>query len=57
MTFTESLVEDATLGWLGGIGWSIAHGLEIAPGEPVAEGAGFAPVVFEGRLRAAADDS
>lgn len=31
--FTESVVEDAALEWLRGIGWSLRHGLEIPPGE------------------------
>jgi type I restriction enzyme R subunit len=34
VSFTESVVEDAALEWLRGIGWSLRHGLEIAPGEP-----------------------
>jgi hypothetical protein len=30
-TFTESVVEDAALAWLDSIGFSIAHGPDIAP--------------------------
>ena len=29
-TFTESIVEDAALAWLESLGWSIAHGSDIA---------------------------
>ena len=36
-SFTESVVEDATLAWLGSIGFTVKHGPEIAPGEPAAE--------------------
>ncbi len=31
--FTESVVEDAALTWLEGLGWTVKHGPEIAPGE------------------------
>jgi type I restriction enzyme R subunit len=34
--FTESVVEDAVLSWLESLGWSVAHGPDIAPGEPAA---------------------
>jgi len=30
-------VEDAALDWLRGLGWQVAHGPEIAPGELAAE--------------------
>lgn len=58
--FTESVVEDATLDILSGLGYAILHGPEIAPGEPGvedplqgAERADYADVVLMGRLRAA----
>ena len=35
--FTESIVEEAALAWLESLGWSVRHGLEIAPGESKAE--------------------
>jgi type I restriction enzyme, R subunit len=35
--FTESVVEDAALAWLEGPGWTVKHGLEIAPCEVTAE--------------------
>ena len=35
--FAESVVEDAALGWLGELKYSVLHGPEIAPGELAAE--------------------
>jgi hypothetical protein len=37
--FTEFVVEQAALAWLESLGWSVKHGLEIAPGEPGVGGA------------------
>ena len=34
--FTESVVEDAALAWLGSLGYTILHGPDIAVGEPAA---------------------
>ena len=34
---TESTVEDAALSWLGELGYAVAHGPEIAPGENLTE--------------------
>ncbi len=51
--FTESVVEDAALEWLGDLGYAVVAGPDIAPGEPAAERADFAQVVLEERLRAA----
>ncbi|MGO9310516.1 MAG: type I restriction endonuclease subunit R [Spirochaetia bacterium] len=50
---TESVVEDAALGWIKSLGYSIAHGPEIAPGEAAAERSNYAQVVLEERLRLA----
>lgn len=50
-SFTESLVEQAALTWVEGIGWSIRNGLEIAPGEPAAERLDFGQIVLAQRLR------
>jgi len=49
----ESLVEEATLSWLEGLGYAVKHGPEIAPGEPAAERADYGQVVLEDRLRQA----
>ena len=35
--FTESVVEDATLGWLESLGYAVLHGPDIVAGEPTAE--------------------
>ena len=53
MNFTESEVEDAALEWLAGLGWSVAHGPDIAPDAPHAERADYGQVVLERRLREA----
>jgi len=50
-SFTESIVEQAALAWLEGVGWSVRHGPEIAPGEPRAERGDYGQVVLAGRLR------
>lgn len=49
--FTESVVEQAVLAWLESLGWSVNHGLQIAPGEPGAERADYAQVLLDVRLR------
>jgi type I restriction enzyme R subunit len=53
--FTESVVEEAALAWLGALGYAVKHGPEIAAGEPAAERSdpGCRDVVLEGRLRQA----
>lgn len=53
--FTESVVEEATLDWLTGLGYTILHGPDIAAGEPTAErnDSGYRDVVLERRLRQA----
>ncbi len=48
---TEFDVEQAALGWLEGLGWRVAHGPDIAPGEPGAERAVYEEAVLERRLR------
>jgi len=35
--FSESIVEDAALAWLGALGYAVLHGPDIAMGEPAAE--------------------
>lgn len=49
--FTESVVETAALAWLEAIGWSIAHGPDIAPDMPAAERRDYGEVVLAQRLR------
>ena len=50
-TLTESIVEDAALDWLAGLGWSVAHGPDIAPDTLNAERADYGEVVLQRRLR------
>jgi type I restriction enzyme R subunit len=59
-TFTESVVEDAALGWLGALGYAVLHGPDISPGgdslTPTLsqrERGKYSDVVLEGRLRQA----
>ena len=52
---TESIVEAATLDWLEGLGWRIAHGPDIAPHSASAERADYSAVVLDHRLRNALD--
>jgi len=51
--FTESTVEDAALGWLESLGYSVLHGPDIATGELNAERSdpNYRDVVLEGRFR------
>jgi type I restriction enzyme R subunit len=49
--FTESVVEEAALTWLADLGYTVKHGLEIAPGELEAERTDYSQVVLERRLR------
>jgi type I restriction enzyme R subunit len=53
--FTESLVEEAALAWLEGLGYKVLHGPDIAAGEPGAErnDPNYRDVVLERRLRQA----
>lgn len=54
-SFTESVVEDAALAWLQGLGYAVLHGPDIAAGEPGAERSdpNYRDVVLDGRLRRA----
>ena len=54
-TFTESEVEAAALEWIEGLGWSAAHGPDIAPHADGAERADYSEVVLEPRLHDALD--
>lgn len=51
--FTESVVEEATLSWLAGLGYTIASGPDLAPGELFSERADYGQVVLIERLRQA----
>ena len=55
MNFTESVVEDAAIAWLEGLGYGVLHGPEIAAGESGAERSdpNYRDVVLERRLRQA----
>ncbi len=52
-TFTESVVEEATLQWLESLGFKPASGPSIAPGESMSERNDYGQVVLEDRLRQA----
>ena len=56
--FTESIVEDATLAWLGNLGYGVLHGPDISPGGDTLtlalsqrERGQYSDVVLERRLR------
>jgi len=49
--FTESIVEDAALAWLEGLGYTVQFGPTLAPGEPAAERDDYTQVVLPRRLR------
>ncbi len=51
----EADVEQACLTWLESLGWRIAHGPDIAPGDPFPERASYEDVLLERRLREALD--
>jgi type I restriction enzyme R subunit len=48
---TESVVEDAALDWLRGLGYDILSGLVIAPGEPATERVDYKQVFLFDRLQ------
>jgi type I restriction enzyme R subunit len=51
--FTESELEEAALDWLDGVGYTTAHGAEIAPGEARVERDDHHEVLLARRLREA----
>jgi type I restriction enzyme R subunit len=53
MSLNESHIEEATLEWLGELGYAIGHGPDMAPGEAASERDSFSDVVLKGRLREA----
>ncbi len=50
MSFSEAIIEEATLSWLDSLGYAVKNGLDIAPGEPAAERQDYSQVVLEDRL-------
>lgn len=50
-TLNESTVENAALAWFYELGYAVAHGPNMAPGEPAAERKTFADVLLVARLR------
>ena len=50
-TITESVVEHAALDWLRDVGWSVAHGPDIAPETPNTERDDYGQVILKRRLR------
>ncbi|HEY5043763.1 MAG TPA: type I restriction endonuclease subunit R, partial [Verrucomicrobiae bacterium] len=53
---SESVIEDAALDWLGGLGYEVLSGLAIAPGEPAAERADYKQVFLFDRLQTKLED-
>ena len=49
----EADVEAAAVGWLAGLGWSVAHGTEVNPDAAPAERADYSAVVLAATLREA----
>lgn len=50
---TESVVEEAALGWLAGLGYAVAHGPDIGPEGASPERGSYDEVLLAGRLREA----
>jgi type I restriction enzyme R subunit len=53
---SESIVEQAALDWLNGLGYEVLFGLVIAPGEPAAERADYKQVFLFDRLQTKLED-
>lgn len=53
MNITESIIEQATLDWFKGLGYSILNGPDIAPGELFPERTSYSDIILEGRVRSA----
>ena len=50
LPFTESVVEDAALGWLVDLGWAVSHGPDIGPDTPGAARLDYGQVMLKQRL-------
>jgi type I restriction enzyme, R subunit len=48
-SLNESTLENLTLSWFTHLGYKVAHGQDIAPGEPGAERDSYDQVVLVGR--------
>jgi type I restriction enzyme R subunit len=53
MSLNEAAVEDAALEWFSRLGYSVAHGPRLAPGEAGSERASFGDAVLTNRLASA----
>jgi type I restriction enzyme R subunit len=53
LNITESIIEQATLDWFKGLGYSILNDPDIAPGELFAERTSYSDVLLEKRVRSA----
>lgn len=51
MKLNESIVENAILEWFSDLGYALATGPDIAPGEPASERSSFADVILVRRLQ------
>lgn len=51
MNITESIIEQATLDWFKGLGYSVLNGPAIGPGELFSERTSYSDVILEGRIR------
>ncbi|MGB7749730.1 MAG: type I restriction endonuclease subunit R [Verrucomicrobiia bacterium] len=56
MSINESIVEQAALDWLGGLGYEVLSGLAIAPGETAAERSDYKQVFLFDRLQTKLED-
>ena len=56
MPISESIVEEAALDWLGGLGYEVVSGLAIAPGETAAERSDYKQVFLFDRLQTKLED-
>lgn len=57
MSLNESHVEEAALEWFEALGYAVAHGPHVAPGEIDAECGSFGEVVLEGHRRTVIEQS
>src|SRR5947209_20277071 len=55
-SITESVVEQAALDWLRGLGYETSSGLAIAPGEPTAERSDYKQIFLFDRLQTKLED-